>query len=145
MSSTLRILIVEDSRAEAHLLAMALRKTGRPLEIVIVEDGMKAVEYIKTARGECDLVLLDLNLPRLSGYDVLTEIKRDAELRSLPIVILSGSTDPADIDRCCRAGADSYIAKPVHLDAVFEMAAQLVEYWTARKAAADAKSRGARG
>jgi CheY-like chemotaxis protein len=126
----LRIAVVEDNPAEAQLLQMALRETGVPMQVVLLKDGVEAVEYLSRNSLRCDLVLLDLNLPRLSGFEVLEHLKRQDEFRHLPIVVLSGSSDPADIERCYRAGANSYICKPVHLDEIFDKAAQLIAYWS---------------
>jgi chemotaxis family two-component system response regulator Rcp1 len=127
----LRILVVEDNPADAQILKMALEKTGAPLEIVVVEDGIKAMEYL-TARNPdgCDLVLLDLNLPRLSGFEVLDRIRSSEELRSLPVVVLSGSANSDDIERSYRAGANSYVCKPEHLVDILTVAVQIVTYWS---------------
>ena len=77
----------------------------------------------------CDLVLLDLNLPRVNGFEVLAFLKGDAELKKIPVVVLSGSSSQQDIERCYASGANSYFCKPVGIDEVFSMAAQLVSYW----------------
>ncbi len=126
----LRILIVEDNPADAQILEMALERTGAPLEVVLVEDGVKAMEYLTANSGRCDLVLLDLNLPRFSGFEVLDRIRSSNELKSLPVVVLSGSADTGDVDRCYRAGANSYICKSTHLVDILSAAAQIVAYWS---------------
>jgi CheY-like chemotaxis protein len=126
-----RILIVEDNLADAQILQMALERTGVPLDIVHLEDGAKAMEYLSAGQtGRCDLVLLDLNLPRLSGFEVLDRIRSCEELAGMPVVVTSGSADAADVDRCYRAGANSYICKPAHLVDILNVAAQIVAYWS---------------
>jgi two-component system response regulator len=127
----LRILVVEDNPADAQILEMALERTGLPLEIVLVEDGVKAMEYLAAwSPGLCHIVLLDLNLPRLSGFEVLERVRCCDELKSLPVVVMSGSADARDVDRCYRAGANSYICKPTHLVDILSTAAQIVTYWS---------------
>src|ERR1700735_218430 len=114
----LRIAMAEDNPADARMMRMALEQAGIPIEVTVLTDGLKAMEYLR-ARGKeapcCDVLLLDLNLPRLSGYEVLEQIKSSEELKSLPVIVMSGSSDPTDVNRCYLAGANSYIVKPTHL------------------------------
>jgi CheY-like chemotaxis protein len=129
----LHIILVEDNPADAEMLETALQQTNAPVEIVRLDDGLKAIEYLTqdgASKRQHDLVLLDLNLPRLSGFEVLERMRAREELRSLPVVVMSGSTDPNDIDRCYRLGANSYICKPAHLEDIFFTVDQLVTYWS---------------
>jgi CheY-like chemotaxis protein len=123
------IALVEDNPADAHLLQRALQATDMPVEIAWFQDGAEALEHFASA-PRCDLLLLDLNLPRLTGLDVLEKLRSQEELRTLPVVVLSGSCDPADIERSYRSSANSYICKPVHVDDVFAMAGKLLQYWS---------------
>lgn len=125
----LNIVLVEDDPADAQMLREALLEAGMPLEIKVIEDGIEAAEYL-THASECDLVLLDLNVPRLTGFEILERIRSCEQSQSLPVVVVSGSTDPAGIERCYRAGANSYVCKPIHVDEIFAMANQLVRYWS---------------
>jgi CheY-like chemotaxis protein len=128
----LHIVLVEDNPADAEMLEMALQQVGAPVTIVRLDDGVKAIEYLSQAHAtrQHDLVLLDLNLPRLSGFEVLERIRAREDLRSLPVVVMSGSSDPGDIERCYRSGANSYICKPAHLEAIFFTIQNLVAYWS---------------
>lgn len=129
----LRILLVEDNPADAQMLRTALGKTGMPVEITHVKDGVEAVEYLAHEHKpvqSCDVVLLDLNLPRLSGFEVLEHIRSCEDLKSLPVVIMSGSTNVDEIDHCYQAGANSYICKPIHLEEILSTAAWFVAYWS---------------
>ena len=129
----LRILLVEDSPADAQMLRTALGKTGLPVEIAHVKDGVEAVEYLANEQKpleSCDVVLLDLNLPRLSGFEVLEHVRSCEELKSLPVVVMSGSTNSDEIDQCYQAGANSYICKPIHLEEILSTAAWFVAYWS---------------
>jgi len=104
-----------------------------PVEITHVEDGVQAVECLANQESLarcCDVVLLDLNLPRLTGFEVLEHIRGCEQLKSLPVVVMSGSTDTDEIDRCYQAGANSYICKPIHLDEILATAAGFVMYWS---------------
>jgi CheY-like chemotaxis protein len=113
------------------MLEMALAQTGGPVDITILEDGAKAIEYLTgNPNHRCDVVLLDLNLPRVGGFEVLQRIRTTEHLKGLPIVVLSGSTNVEEIDRCYRAGANSYICKPIQLDEIFGTAARFVAYWS---------------
>jgi two-component system response regulator len=125
----LRILLVEDNPADAQMLQASLVKTGLLLDIIRMEDGEKAIEYL-AAKPYCDIVLLDLNLPRVDGYEVLEYIRSRKELKSLPVIVMSGSTDIDEIDRCYQAGANSYICKPIRLDEILSTADALVTYWS---------------
>jgi CheY-like chemotaxis protein len=129
----LRILLVEDNPADAQMLRTALGKSGMPVEITHLEDGVQAVEYLSNQQNLarfCDVVLLDLNLPRLTGFEVLEHIRGCEELKSLPVVVMSGSTNTDEIDRCYQAGANSYICKPIHLDEILATGAGFVAYWS---------------
>jgi CheY-like chemotaxis protein len=128
----LHIVLVEDNLADAEMLETALQQTSAPVDIIRLDDGIKAIEYLtqNNISSRHDLVLLDLNLPRLSGFEVLERIRAHEDLKSLPVVVMSGSSDPTDIERCYRAGANSYICKPSHLEEIFFTVAQLVAYWS---------------
>jgi CheY-like chemotaxis protein len=129
----LRILLVEDNPADAQMLRTALAKAGTPVEITHVKDGVEAVEYLEQDRTPsrlCDVVLLDLNLPRMSGFEVLEYIRSREDLKSLPVVIMSGSSNADEIDRCYQAGANSYICKPIHLDDILSTTAGFIAYWS---------------
>ena len=131
----LRIVLLEDNPADAEMLGMALEQAGAATEIKVIADGVEAAEYFETidaASGplEFDLVLLDLNLPRMSGFEVLERIRAHESLKGLPVIVLSGSSAAPDVDRCYRAGANCYLCKPLHLDEIFAMAVQFVTYWS---------------
>jgi len=126
----LKIALVEDNPSDALLLRMALEKAGTPIEVKHWEDGGAALAYLTARPDEFDLLLLDLSLPGISGFDILEALKREERTRSLPIVIVSGSDAPADIVRSYRLGANAYHCKQVHVKAVFAMAEQLVGYWS---------------
>jgi CheY-like chemotaxis protein len=129
-----KVLIVEDSPADARMLRMALNKRDATINTEILEDGARAIRYFSSYRDDgeippCDLILLDLNLPRVSGFEILEFLKADPELMKIPVIVLSGSSSHEDIERSYSAGANSYLCKPTGIDEVFDMTAQLVTYW----------------
>ena len=106
----------------------ALQQTGISCDIDVLEDGFKAMEYLCAGNGHgprCDLVLLDLNLPGISGFEVLECIKTTNKLKMLPVIVMSGSSSYEDIDRCYSAGANSYISKPSQLEDILALAGRL--------------------
>jgi two-component system, chemotaxis family, response regulator Rcp1 len=132
-SDARRIVVIEDSPADANLLRIALEKAGARLEIQVIADGMQALAYFESAasknRLDSDLVLLDLNVPIINGFEILERIKGHRNLKKLPVIILSGSSNTDDIERCYQAGANCYLCKPGGLTEFFEMVAGMVDYW----------------
>jgi CheY-like chemotaxis protein len=126
-----RIIIVEDNPADAKTLRVAIARRDEAIETIVLEDGERAIEYFSglMTNGDTDLVLLDLNLPIVSGFEVLEFLKSDPQLRKLPVVILSGSSSQHEIERCYAVGANSYFCKPTGIQQFFDMAAQWVTYW----------------
>ena len=130
------ILIVEDDQDEALLIERALKRAGVSAPTNVVPDGDAAIAYLDRSRDylhdderKAQLVLLDLNLPRVSGFDVLRWIRRDGMSRSLPIVVLTSSDEPSDISAAYDLGANSYVVKPRGLAELAEVARRLREYW----------------
>ncbi len=128
-----KIIIVEDSAADAKTLRVALARRDPDIETIVLEDGVRAIEYfskfVNNQNEPPDLVLLDLNLPIVSGFEVLEFLKSDPQLKKLPVIVLSGSSSQHEIELCYAAGANSYFCKPTGIQQVFDMAAQLVTYW----------------
>ncbi len=129
-----RIVLVEDSPADAHIFRFALQQTGKDFELQIIDDGAKAISYLCTRDGEtaiprCDLVLLDLNLPAISGFEVLETIKTTPHMNVVPVIVMSGSCSFEDISRSYQAGANSYISKPAQLEDLLKLAVRLMDYW----------------
>ena len=124
-----KIIIVEDNPADAKTLRVALARRSDEIETILLEDGARAIEYFSRSFVDADLVLLDLNLPIVSGFEVLEFLKADPQLRKLPVVVLSGSSSQPEIERCYAAGANSYFCKPTGIQQVFDMVAGLVTYW----------------
>lgn len=115
-----RILLVEDSANDMALTTEALKESGLVNELVWVKDGQEALDYIyrqgefaSRGEGQPAVVLLDLKMPRVDGLQVLAKLKADAELRTIPIVMLTSSAEEADIVKSYGLGVNAYVVKPV--------------------------------
>ena len=110
----IQILLVEDSPSDAELTMEALRLGSLRNPLSIVEDGVEAISYLR--RGSAprpDLILLDLNLPRMGGREVLTEMKGDTDLQQIPVVVLTASQSDRDVLDTYKLGAGCYLTKPL--------------------------------
>ncbi len=132
------VVIAEDDPDDRLLIQDALKEaTRKPVEVVFVQDGEELLEYLRR-RGEQagpkpgrypELVLLDLNLPKMDGLEVLEEIKRDTALRSIPVVVLTTSRSPEHVARSYELGGNGYITKPDSYKQLVEVMATLDRYW----------------
>ncbi len=127
------VLVVEDSPQDFEVTVRSLREAGVEREVLHCEDGDDAIDLLEGMatedRGLPCLILLDLNLPGSSGHDVLTTIRQSPALQHIPVVVLTTSAADRDIDESYRLGANSYIQKPVNLDAFRTSMTQFVAYW----------------
>ncbi len=131
------ILMVEDRDEDIELTLMALKKHNLANNMKVVRDGEKALEFI-FATGEYSyrainklpkLILLDLKLPKVSGFEVLRQIRADERTKSTPVVILTSSSENIDISEGYRLGANSYIVKPVNFDNFVKAVSEVGLYW----------------
>lgn len=133
------ILLVEDTRQDELLILRALKKINLVNEVDVVRDGQQAIDYLFregefAGRGGQDLptvVLLDVNLPRVSGLEVLERLRADPRTRLLPIVILTSSDEERDRLRSYENGANSFVRKPLDFAEFAETVARLGVYWLA--------------
>lgn len=130
----IEILLVEDHAFEAELTMKSL-KDGRVLNRVHwVEDGEEAMAFLRrqgpyAAAPRPDLILLDLRLPRMSGHEVLAEVKHDPGLKRIPVVIMTESDDEKDIVRAYDGYANCYVTKPVDVDKFIEAVRSIEDFW----------------
>jgi two-component system, chemotaxis family, response regulator Rcp1 len=124
-----RLLLVEDSTADAILIREALRRVDVDHDVEVATDGVEALERLRTGGPRPDLVLLDLNLPRKDGRAVLAEIKADPDLKAIPVIILTTSGAPSDVAFAYDNHANSYVRKPLGLDRLVEAAAAIRDFW----------------
>ena len=131
------ILVVEDSPIDFEAVSRGFRKVGCEDELVNVVDGDEALDYIhkrgKHAKNENSpppaLVLLDLNLPGTDGRGVLREIRANQETKKIPVVVLTTSVDPRDVQACYELGVNTYMQKPASLAEFYEVILRIKEYW----------------
>jgi CheY-like chemotaxis protein len=125
----MRVLIVEDNKADARLVSALVEETGLPIQIILVGDGEKAIEMMESAaKGDkpaLDLVLLDINLPKKNGHEVLASIKDHAVKANTYIAMCSGSSSIEDIKRSRMYGADAYLLKPMGMEEMDEVIVRL--------------------
>lgn len=136
MTNGFTILLVEDDAGDRELFRHALGRAGGRAQVCEAHDGEQACEYL-AGRGRFadrvrfpmpDLVLLDLQLPRRSGFEVLQWARSQPHLKQLPILVLTSSSESKDIDRAYSLGANSYLVKTIDMDALSQMVKGIAEY-----------------
>ncbi len=136
--NTVEVLLVEDNLTDAELTIRELKKHHLANNLIHVKNGEEALEFIfgtgryATSRDISfppKLVLLDIQMPKVNGIEVLQQIKSDERTRSMPVVILTSSKEDPDIKRCYELGANSYIVKPVNFDRFTQAIHSLGMYW----------------
>ena len=130
------ILLVEDNPEDAALTIETLREGRIHNYITLVEDGVQAMDFLRrnepyAAAPRPDLILLDLQLPRKNGREVLKEVKEDHDLKRIPVVILTTSSAEQDIFESYNLHANCYLTKPVELDEFVEMIRKIEDFWLA--------------
>ena len=131
---TVEILLVEDDPADVELTRETMANSKVVTHLHVVEDGLEALDFLRREGKYADaprpdLILLDLNLPRMDGRTLLTEIRVDERLKSIPVVVLTTSQAEEDIVKSYRLGANCYITKPVGLAEFARMVHSMEEFW----------------
>lgn len=128
-----KILLIEDNSDEAILTIRALEKVELEFKLILAKSGSEALDLISKQRlnsEPCpDVILLDLNLPEVSGFDILEEIKSSPKCKHIPVVVLTSSREENDIRKCVELGANSYIQKPTDFLEFVEVAELIGKYW----------------
>ncbi len=129
-----RLLIVDDSPSDARLLKDTLRDYTQSDFVHVVEDGQKALEFLHqksngNPASRPDLIIMDLNMPRVTGLDVLEDIKADPELRSIPVIMFTSSEDEADVRRAYDAHVNCFVTKPVEPAGWMRVVAAMETFW----------------
>jgi CheY-like chemotaxis protein len=131
------ILVVEDSDEDYEIMTWALKKLSITVPVHRCADGDDALDYLYQRGAYADpetaprpaLILLDLNLVAMDGREVLQEIKRDDELKVIPVIVWTSSSSREDVEVCFKSGANSYILKPMNLEKLLEAVELLNHYW----------------
>ena len=129
-----RVLLVEDSPGDVRLTQEAFRDTSKLVDLRVATDGVEAMAFLRREGAHVDaprpdLILLDLNLPRMDGRQVLEEIKRDESLKTIPTVVLTTSLASEDIKKSYQLQANCYITKPVQLEAFEDVVRSINDFW----------------
>jgi two-component system, chemotaxis family, response regulator Rcp1 len=133
-ATTIEILLVEDNPGDARLTLEAFKGARVQNNLTVVNDGVEALAYLRQQGRYADsvppdLILLDLNLPRKDGREVLAEIKADEHLRKIPVVVLTTSSSRDDIARAYSSHANCYITKPVDLEEFLSAVRSIEDFW----------------
>jgi CheY-like chemotaxis protein len=140
MRQTEHILVAEDDATDAFFLQRAFNRAGIPVKLHFVRDGQEALDYLegkgpfsdRAAHPLPDLLLLDLKMPRLDGFDVLTWLRGQPTLRNLEVVIFSGSDESRDVSRAYGLGATAYLVKPHSVEELNGLVGRLKQQWSGK-------------
>jgi CheY-like chemotaxis protein len=129
------IIVAEDDADDRYLMQTALSETGFQENVTFVDNGVELIHYLENLSdsiGEADypnLILLDLNMPKMDGREVLKKIKSHDIFKKIPVVVFSTTKNQTEVKRCYDLGANTYIVKPVSYDTLVETMRQLFTYW----------------
>jgi CheY-like chemotaxis protein len=134
MDKYFEILLIEDNLGDVRIAIEAFKESKIPVNVNHVTDGIKAFDFLKKAseyknKPTPDLILLDLNLPKISGFEILSKLKSNDDLKQIPIVIFTTSHTQEDIEKCYKLGANSFISKPIDLDSFIDTIRVIGNYW----------------
>jgi CheY-like chemotaxis protein len=127
------LLIIEDNPGDVRLLEEAFDELRANIKIQVARDGAEGIEIVSggnpNKEGSPDLILLDLNLPKISGHDVLVKIKSDPRTRHIPVIILTSSRAESDVRRAYQSHANAYLRKPSTLEGLLNTARDIKNFW----------------
>ena len=125
------ILLVEDDQVDVMTVQRSFKKLGVLNELVVVSDGELALDYLRhPVKGLPGIILLDINMPRMNGYECLKQMKDHPVFRNIPVMMLTSSKERQDVDKCFDLGISGYIVKPVDYEQFLEAIQVLRPYWT---------------
>jgi two-component system, chemotaxis family, response regulator Rcp1 len=130
----MHVLLIEDNPGDVRLLEEAFRELSANVRIEVAKDGAEGIEAVegkvRQGKDSCpDLILLDLNLPKVSGHDVLARIKNNPETRRIPVIVLTSSRAEMDVLKAYDSHANAYLRKPSNLDGLLSAARQIKSFW----------------
>src|SRR5947209_18978114 len=129
----LRILLIEDCPSDVRLSREALKETALPFQITVAQDGVEAMSYLRSSEiginARPDLVLLDLNLPKKNGHEVLAEVKSSPGLKQIPVLVMTSSRADEDITQAYALNANCYITKPGDLTEYIHVVRAIEDFW----------------
>ena len=131
----LRICLIDDDPDHVLIITRAIRELGEESTVHAASDGDEAMEWLRSAEPLPDLILLDINMPGMSGFDVLEAVKADSRLKTVPVVMLTSSDASTDIARAYELGASGYISKPSYFHDLRAVLGNTLLYWSAMRKA----------
>lgn len=140
-TTPLAVYLIDDDPDHTLIISRAIGQVSPDVQVQTVDDGQAALNWLRQAEQPPDLILLDINMVGLSGFDVLAQLKADPALRFIPVVMLTSSEAATDVARAYELGASGYISKPSYLHDVRAVVGNTLLYWAAMKRAAPAKGR----
>ncbi|HRU05715.1 MAG TPA: response regulator [Candidatus Brocadiia bacterium] len=131
----IEVLLVEDSPTDVEITRRALDRAGAPVRLHVVRDGEEALDFLYHRGRHADaprpqLILLDLNLPKIHGHEVLRTVKQDPALKVIPVIVFSASEADEDVEKTYRLGVNSYFSKPTEFLAYRRLLHDVERYWT---------------
>lgn len=130
MTNRKKIILAEDNPADVELTKIAIEETGLPIDLVHVFDGQELVNLIdQTELEEIALILLDLNMPKMGGIDVLKHLSQHEEQKKIPVIVFSSSTHESDVLTCYDYGANAYVCKPIDLNSYTKTMSAITSFW----------------
>lgn len=129
-----KVLYIEDNIADIKLFEEAISFNELAINLEFVTDGQEMLNYFEASkkahyRDLPDLIISDLNLPKISGQQVISEIKKDSVFKKIPVIVFTTSKLKSDIEKCYEYGANAYLSKPVDIDKIFELIELIDKFW----------------
>lgn len=129
-----KVLYIEDNIADIKLFEEAISFNELAINLEYVTDGQEMLNYFEASkkahyRDLPDLIISDLNLPKISGQQVISEIKKDSVFKKIPVIVFTTSKLKSDIEKCYEFGANAYLSKPVDIDKIFELIELIDKFW----------------
>jgi len=131
------ILVADDDENDVQMMRAALQPAGAAVEMHAVRDGAEALDYLhgrgafqQRLPGHPAVLLLDLNMPRVDGWEVLRQVRADAALRQIPVVVFTSSSRDGDVEWCYRLGANAYVVKPIDWRQFAQVVQEIRAFWT---------------
>lgn len=131
MPNNKKVILVEDNLADVELVKLSVRELENPVDLVHVGDGQELLNFLQTAvLSDIALILLDLNMPRVSGIDVLRHMQENPSYKKVPVVMFTTSNSKSDIMKCYELGAKAFVCKPLDIFEFNNSIRSIVEFWT---------------
>lgn len=130
-----KVMVIEDNQADIDLIKYAFKKNHYTNELIVVKDGEEALDYLLTRckideEKKPELIILDINIPKVNGLEVLRQVKEDEEMSVIPVTILSTSCSDADVIKAYKDHVNAYLVKPTDVDEFIEVIDQLLKFMT---------------